>query len=80
MSLATRSEFYRSACWTGFSKILYTKQFNALLLAVRAGDPVDVQKMLELQETSNDMPFEKNLAFATVWFKLPKESMMHIEA
>ena len=59
---------------------MYTKQFNALLLAVRAGDPVDVQKMLELQETSKDMPFEKNLAFATVWFKLPKESMMHIEA
>ena len=55
-------------------------QYNALLLAVRAGDNVDVQKMLELQETSKDMPFEKNLAFATVWFKLPKESMMHIEA
>ena len=59
---------------------MYTKQYNALLLAVRAGDNVDVQKMLELQETSKDLPFEKSIAFATLWFKLPEDSMMHIEA
>ena len=64
----------------GFSKILYTKLYNALLLAARAGDNVYVQKMLELQDTSKDLPFEKSIAFATLWFKLPEDPMMHIEA
>jgi len=52
MSLATRSEFYRSPLWAGFSRIHYTKQYETLLKGVVEDGFTDLEKLKALVEPS----------------------------
>ena len=73
MSLATRSEFYRSPLWAGFSRIHYTKQYDTLLKGVVEGGLPDLEKLKSLVEPSKGQYFENSIAFAVVWFTLVED-------
>ena len=75
MSLATRSEFYRSALWAGFSRIHYTKQYETVRKGVEEGVP-DLEQIKALVEPSKGQSFEHSIAFAAVWFTLAEDSTM----